>query len=387
MTGVPLGYSWRSLWRRKTNTILTLAGIAMAVIVVAAILMAGEGLRRNLIQSGSTDNVLFVSQPATAESRSTISRGDAALVGTLPGVAFGATGEKLIARELALPVALRVGRDLLPVTFRGTSPAGMELRGYASLDAGRMFMPMRDEIVLGNSIGKRLAVRVGDMLQVGARSWKVVGVLARSNTVTDGEIWGSVERLMQLFQRSQFSSVLMRVDERTGLSALRVALAADKRLALDLWIERDFYDQQAETLARFLRTFALFMGMIFAAGAIVGAMITQYASVAYRMREIGTLRALGFKRSGVFLAILAESFFVGVLGAVSGVLVASQLQYFTLTTLNVQSHSDISFRLLLSPQIAFEAIGFGLTMGVLGGILPALHANRLRVGDALREAG
>lgn len=388
MTAIPLAYSWRSLWRRKTSTILTVLGIGLAVVVVAAILMSAEGLRRTLVHSGSLDNVLLVSQPATAESRSTISRQEAALAATLPGIAFGVAGEKLVARELALPVGLplRQRHEILPVTFRGTTGAGLELRNHARLIFGRLFLPSSDEIVLGDSLSRRLEAREGDVLYVGAHSWRVVGILARSNTVTDGEIWGDVERLMQVFRRNQYSSVLLRVDGKSGFEALRNALANDHRLGLDVWIERDFYDQQAQMLTRFLRAFGLFLGTIFAIGAVVAAMIARYASVDQRRRELGTLRALGFRPADILLAILAESVLVGGLGGGLGLAVASQLEHFSFITLNLQSSSNLSFTLTLTTAICAQAIGFAVIMGAVGGFLPARHANRLKVCDAIGEA-
>jgi ABC-type antimicrobial peptide transport system permease subunit len=115
-------------------------------------------------------------------------------------------------------------------------------------------------------------------------------------------------------------------------------------------------------------------------------MITMYGAVANRVTEIGTLRALGFRRRSILLAFLAESFLISVSGGVLGLLFASALQFFTISTLNFASFSELAFSFALSPSIAAAALGFAVLMGIVGGFLPAVRAARLDIIHALRAA-
>ena len=115
-------------------------------------------------------------------------------------------------------------------------------------------------------------------------------------------------------------------------------------------------------------------------------MITMYAAVATRTAEIGTLRALGFRRTAVLAAFLAEALLLGLLGGVAGLALASGLQAFSVSTTNFQTFAELAFRFTLSPAIAFEGIGFALGMGLAGGALPAVRAARMNIVEALREA-
>ena len=126
--------------------------------------------------------------------------------------------------------------------------------------------------------------------------------------------------------------------------------------------------------------------IVFSIGAIVGGMITMYASVANRTREIGTLRALGFRRSSILTAFLMESLFLGFLGGLAGLFFASFLQFFTVSTTNFQTFSELAFSFSLDASITIKAMGFALAMGFVGGILPALRASGMEIVDALREA-
>jgi ABC-type antimicrobial peptide transport system permease subunit len=126
--------------------------------------------------------------------------------------------------------------------------------------------------------------------------------------------------------------------------------------------------------------------VIFSVGAVIGAMITMYASVASRTAEIGTLRALGFSRGSILVAFLVEALALGFLGGVLGLLAASFMQAITISTTNFQTFSELAFSFTLTPQVVLASLGFALAMGLVGGFLPAAQAARLSIVDALRAA-
>jgi ABC-type antimicrobial peptide transport system permease subunit len=123
---------------------------------------------------------------------------------------------------------------------------------------------------------------------------------------------------------------------------------------------------------------------IFGLGAVLGAMVTMYAQVGARIGEIGTMRALGFPRRDILLAFLAEAALLGLAGWAIGLIPASLLNFYTLSTLNWASFAEITFRFRLTPGIMLESLVFGVGMGLLGGLLPSLKAARLPLLEALR---
>jgi putative ABC transport system permease protein len=121
-------------------------------------------------------------------------------------------------------------------------------------------------------------------------------------------------------------------------------------------------------------------------GAMIGATITMYAAVANRTGEIGTLRALGFRRSSILASFLLEAVLLGLVGGVCGVALASLMQFIQISTLNWQSFAELAFTFTLTPQIALSSLLFAVLMGLVGGFLPAVRASRLGIVDALRAA-
>jgi len=114
-------------------------------------------------------------------------------------------------------------------------------------------------------------------------------------------------------------------------------------------------------------------------------MITMYAAVATRTAEIGTLRALGFRRGTILTAFLLESLFLGMIGGCTGLFFASFLQFITVSTTNFQTFSELAFSFTLTAGIVIKSLLFSLVMGFIGGVLPAFQASRMNIIAALRE--
>jgi ABC-type antimicrobial peptide transport system permease subunit len=387
--GLPFSYVIRNLFARRLTTALTAGGMALVVFVFATVLMLEQGLRSTLVSTGSPDNVLVIRRAAGAEVQSTVDRAQAAVVESHSAIARGVDGRPLASREVVVLISLpKRGTELASnVVIRGVGEAGVVLRPQVHLVEGRLFRPGSSEIVVGSSVRDRFAgAAPGDSLRFGTRDWRIVGVFDGGRSGFDSEIWGDADQMMQAFRRNAYSLLLMRLNDTMAFETVKAELEGDPRLTLEARRETVFYAEQSETLARFIRILGLTLSVIFSIGAVIGAMITMYASVASRTAEIGTLRALGFQRSGILAAFVVESLVLGALGGVLGLSAASLMQLVTVSTVNWQSFAELAFSFRLTPGIAIAALGFGAGMGLAGGLLPAAQASRLEIVDALRAA-
>jgi ABC-type antimicrobial peptide transport system permease subunit len=384
---VPLAYVARNLWVRRLTTVLTAGGMALVVFVFAAVLMLAAGLRATLVASGAPDNVIFIGKGAQTEVQSAVSREQAALIESLPQIARGADGQARVSREVVVLNSLvkRATGTRSNVPIRGVSPPGWGLRPQLNLVAGRPFRPGSTEIVVGASVARQFAgVEIGRTLTFAQRQWLVVGLFDAGNTAFDSEIWGDAEQMMQAFRRLNFSSVVAQLSAPDQFAALERAVEAEPRFTTEVRTERKFYEDQSKALATFITFLGVFLSVIFSLGAIIGASITMYASVATRTGEIGTLRALGFPRRSILLAFLLESLLLALVGGAVGLGAASFLQAITISTTNFSSFSELAFSFSLTPAIVVNSIVFALVMGFIGGFLPAIKAARMQIVDALR---
>jgi len=386
---VPLSYIARNLWVRRVTTALTAAGMALVVYVFATVLMMSEGIRATLVATGQPDNVIVLRKGAGAEINSGIARDQAAVIASLPQIATDGQGRALISRE---PVVLntlpkRDSGQPSNVTVRGTSELGLAMRPQVQLVEGRMFRPGTSEIVTGRAVARGFAgAGLGETLRFAGRDWTVVGVFDAGRSGFDSEIWGDSEQMMQAFRRQAYSSVVFKLTDPARYEEVKARLEGDPRLTLEAKPEVQFYAEQSEALATFIRILGLALSIIFSIGAVVGAMITMFAAVASRIGEIGTLRALGFRRSAVLSAFLGESLLLSLVGGVVGLGGAALMQTVNISTVNFQTFSELAFRFQLTPAIALQSLLFALIMGVLGGFIPAWRAARLKIVDCLREA-
>lgn len=386
---LPLAYIARNLWTRRLTTALTAGGLALVVFVFATVLMLDEGLRKTLVTTGEHDNVVLIRRASETEVQSGIDREQAAVATTHPAIALGADGQPLISKETVVLISLNKRGTEKPanVIIRGVSPLGPALRPQVRLTEGRMFRPGASEIIAGAGIAKRFdGAGIGESLRFGQREWTVVGVFDAGNSGFDSEVWGDADQLMQAFRRPVFSSVIVRLRDSAEFESFEKDIEDNQRLTLEAKREQTFYADQSRALSTFITILGMTLSIIFSIGAMIGAMITMYASVANRIGEIGTLRALGFKRRDILAAFLTESLLLSAVGGAVGLLFASLMQFVSFSTINFQSFSELAFGFTLSPEIIAKSLGFALLMGAIGGFLPAARAARMKIVDSLRAA-
>jgi ABC-type antimicrobial peptide transport system permease subunit len=386
---IPVSYSFRNLWTRRLTTILTASGMALVVFVFASVMMLAEGLRQTLVDTGSYDNVIVIRKGSQSEMQSGVDRASASIVETAPEIAIGADGRPFLAKELVVIINLLKRGSEKPsnITIRGIGEYSLALRPQVKLVDGRMPRSGASEIIAGQSVAKRFrGAGIGETIRFAMRDWRVVGIFDAGRTGYSSEIWGDADQLMQAFRRPAYSSVLFKLRNSSEFQRVKDWLEDDPRLTLEAKRETQYYADQSEMMAKFLRILGITLTIIFSLGAVIGAMITMYAAVSTRTAEIGTLRSLGFQRRNILAAFLIESMLLGLSGGLMGLFFASFMQLITISTVNWQTFSELAFSFTLTRGIVINSLLFSVIMGFVGGVLPAFRASRMNIVDALRTS-
>ena len=385
---IPLKYILRSSTSRRLTTVITMLGIALVVFVFTAVLMMANGVQKTLRSTGSDDNIIVVRKAAMSEIMSILDREAASIVVNLPQVARFADGRPMSSKEVVVVINLdKLGADgISNVTVRGVEEAAFQLRPQVRIVEGRMFRWGAREVIAGAGITDRfVGAQIGETVKFGGDVWTVVGIFDSEGSGFDSELWGDLNQIADAFRRSSLSTVTARLKNPDDFSDVASAFERDNRLQyFTAKREKKFFEEQSEMMATFIRILGIFITVIFSTGATIGAMITMYGSVANRTVEIGTMRALGFYRRSILLAFLIESIVLSLGGGAVGLALASLLQFFTISTLNFGSFSELAFSFALSARIVTQSLGFSLLMGLLGGFLPSVRAARLDIIQALR---
>jgi putative ABC transport system permease protein len=381
-------YNLRSMVVRKATAAMTAGGIAMVVAVFVMTLAIAQGFRATLVASGSPQNAIVLRKGATAETTSGVLRSDVPLVESLPQVARGADNRPLASPELVVAIAVPRISDNQPanVPARGVGPRAFEVRDSLKIIDGRRFAPGTREINVGRlAVGRFKGLTLGSEVKFAAATWTVVGIFAAEDASFESEVWGDVDLMMPAFQRNGYQSITVKLADPSMFDSFKATVEGDPRMYLQPQREQDYYTAQSQAMTTVIRVFGTFVTLILSIGAMFGAMNTMYAAVAYRTREIGTLRALGFSRLKIVTAFLAESTALAVVGGVIGCVLALPVHGLSTGTTNFSSFSEVAFKFRITPGLLVAGVVFSAFMGALGGLLPALRAARIPVARALRE--
>jgi ABC-type antimicrobial peptide transport system permease subunit len=385
---IPLKYTLRNFKTRKLTTGITITGIALVVFVFAAVLMMAYGIQKTMKSTGLTDNVMIFRKSASAEISSIIDPETQNVIRSLPHIAKDAKGTPEISFEPVVVINLEImSGGLSNITVRGVSSTINELRPQMKITQGRMFNWGMRELVVGESISKRFKnAQIGSFIKIAGDYWKIVGIFSTDGSGFDSEVWGDALQLLNAFNRgTTVSTITLKLDNADNFAAFKSNFGSDKRLQqFEPKIEQTYFEDQSKMMATFIRILGIFVTIIFSFGATIGATITMYAAVANRTVEIGTLRSLGFSRRSILSAFLIESLLITLIGGAIGPAIASFLQFFSVSTLNFGSFSELTFSFALSPSIIISSLLFAVFMGFIGGFLPSVRAARLNIVNALR---
>lgn len=386
---IPLIYNVRSVRQRWVSAIVAVAGIAGTVAVFVAMLALAQGFKATLVASGSPENAIVRRAGASSEMESIIALDQVRVLETAPGVRQDERGP-LVSAEVVVVAAFPLaatGTDA-NVQVRGTSPRAFAVRPSVRIVSGRTFEPGLTELVVGSNAARAYAgFELGGQVRFGGANWTVVGVFDAGGSAFDSELWCDANGLNQVFQRPQnvFQSVTVRLTGVEALRELKDAATADPRLTVQVDREVEYYEKQSRQLTTLITVLGTLIAGVMGIGAVFAALNTMYSAVAQRVREIATIRALGFGGAAVVASFLVEALLIALAGGLLGCVLVLPLNGLTTGTINWQTFSHLSFAFRVTPGLLAAGLLFSLLMGVVGGLPPALRAARLPVAAALRE--
>jgi putative ABC transport system permease protein len=375
--------------QRRGAVAATVFGIAGVVLVLVGVLSIAAGFRRAMTASGAPDAAIVLRSGADTEMVSGLGRAETRLIADAPGVARNAQGA-LASAELFVIINLpkrSTGTDA-NVPLRGVESAALAVRDHLQIVAGRMFEWGKNEVVVGVGAAREFAgLEVGGTIKVGREAWPVVGVFAAGGGVAESEVWTDATVLQGAYNRGDsYQSVYARLVSPGMFAEFKDALTANPQLNVKVVRQGEFYAEQSTTITRLITTLGVLIAGLMAIGAVFGALNTMYSAVAARTREIATLRALGFGRGAVVVALMIEAMLLALLGGSAGGLLAYLgFNNYHAATMNWQSFSQVTFAFAVTPSLLVQGVIWAMAIGLIGGLLPALRAARLPIAAALRE--
>jgi putative ABC transport system permease protein len=388
---IPISYNVRSLFVRRTTTIATALGVALVVFVLAAALMLSAGIQKTLVSAGRPDNAIVLRKGSDTELASGIETRTVSLIQAAPGVKKDDTGAPLTIGEAVIVIAMdKLGAtagQVSNVQVRGVPDKVLSVRPDVRIVQGRKPTPGTDEVMVGKGIaGNFKGVDLNQSFELKKnRAVTVVGIFEAGGSSFESEIWADIDTVRTSFGREGLvSSVTARLESPTKFEAFKATMESDKQLGLESFREDDYYRKQSEGTSIFVTAIGIVIAFFSSFGAMIGAMITMYAAVSQRKREIGTLRALGFSQPAILFSFVLESAVLALVGGVVGLIAASFLTFAKVSMMNFATWQEVTFSFNPDPTVFAASLIAGTAMGVLGGFFPAIRAARVSPIEAMR---
>lgn len=378
----------RSLPQRIGTSSVVVIGIAGVVAVLISVLAMSTGFLRTLQKTGPDERAIVVRTGSSTELVSVLANEAALAIADSAGVKKGSDGHPLASPETLLIINLKKkDGDDASAPFRGLTQTGFAVHPEIKITSGRVFNAGVNEMIVGKS-AQRLyrGLDIGSQIKLFGTTWTVVGTFASGGTGRESELVADKQTLNSAYQRGNGAqSVSVVLDPQTGFQGFKDAITTNPQLQVDVSTEKDFGAQQAATISTILKFVAYVVGGIMAIGAVFGALNTMYSAVSTRSREIATLRAIGFGPVPVVISVFVEALLLAFIGGAIGALLAWVVfNGHSVNTLGGGFGGQLIFDLAVTPPLIGLGIVWACTIGVVGGLFPAIRAARLPVATALR---
>ncbi len=385
---VPFSYNLRSLFVRRSATILTVLGIGATVAVVAGVLALQQGFATLFQSAGQEDVAVFLRPGATNEGDSYFRRSQCQhLIKSRAEIALGADGQPLAGSECYLAVRrFKVDGGETNVPIRGVQPVSFEIYGdELEIVEGRALRPGFDEVVVGSKLTQRIQnCKLGDQIVLNTTPFTVVGIQA-SDGPFGSEIWGDLDRMLAALERGGPNRVVAKLKPGVSLDSLDAHARSDKIVQAKVTSQKAYLESQTTVLSGVLIFLGGFLGVIMGVAAVFTATNTMLSALAARTSEIGILLSIGFRPFPIFLSFMFEACLLGLLGGIVGCLMALPLNGVETGATNWSTFTEVAFAFRVTPTVLLISVIFSLILGLLGGAWPALRAAMMTPTDALRR--
>ena len=391
---IPLDYSVRNLGRSPTRLLLSVGGAALVVLLI---LVAGgfvTGMSKSLRASGGEHNVIILG----AGSEESVERSEieastsGVLAASIAGIRTHANVPYVSPEvHVMLPVFIGSGNpEGNQVMMRGVTPAAALVHDNVKLTQGRWPRTGNNELLVGRMVPtvvgvSRDALTIGGKVTFDKREWTIVGTFTAPGTVVEAEVWLPLTDLKAATKRVTDSCLVVTLDpydEATGEGAEFADIAAFTKTRPDLELvampEREYYAKLASFFGP-IKVVAWVTAGLIAVGGLFGGLNTMYAAFASRIRELGTLQSIGFRRLAIVWSMIQEA----TLATAAGGLIACLVGVTLLDGLAVK-FSMGAFGLVIDERVVGIGLACGLALGVLGALPPAIRCLRPSIPLALK---
>lgn len=376
----------KNIVRRKGKMVLIVAGLAIGISTLVAIITVTLAFQKNIDKQLDTYGFNIVVYPAS--SNLSLSYGGMTISGVDAYEAKMLTESDLdkIKRVPSIEKVTAISPKLLQLA---------EINGKRALLIGTDFnqelsikkwwqihgkKPSKpDEVIVGSDAVKNLKLHVGDSIRLAGQEFKVSAVLQSTGSQDDSLIFGDLSKVQSLYGRNEELSLIEISAKNSGdietiVRDLEKSLPSSAVSSVKQAVK--YKERTVESLAKFGLTVSMIVVLI--GGLVV--FTTMASSVSERKREIGVFRAIGYRQSKVAQIVLLEAFILSLVGGLMGYIIGFGLVFMLPVFLK-----KLALIVDINVPVMILSIGLSIIIGLSSSLLPARRAANMDPADALKS--
>lgn len=384
---LPWEYAVRNLGRHPLRLALSVGGSALVVLLVLAAAAFVRGMEKSLSVVGNSKNVILLGAGSEESlERSEINPGVGSIVAADVDGIKQQLGVYFVSPEVHMATLVKeshMADTTLLTLIRGVTPAAYLVHSQVRIIEGRA--PGLGEILVGKLASVKMGLpderlAVGKTLWFDGRTWTISGRFEAPGTVMEAELWVPLKDLQLAAKRDNLSCVVLTLDKDADLADVETFTKRRLDLELTAMWESDYYGKILKFFKP-VQSIVWITALLIALGGLFGGLNTMYAAFAARVRELGTLQALGYSRTAVIVSLTQES----MLASAGGALIAAFFALAVLDGLAIR-FSLGAFGLVMDGAVLAAGLSAGLALGLIGALPPAWRCLRMPVAESLKAS-
>ena len=375
-----LGLIIKNPFRNKTRTSLAIVGIAIGIATIVALGLITNGLQastQTTLKAGAAEITVMQTGSNGFESSGSINESRVADIQNISGV-------KDVAGVLSATANVAGSSNTGPsggLSVNGMDSNKLNLVGIDSVNGTIYSNGSTNEIILGKSAAEDINKTVGDTITLFGKDFKITGIFETGSFMTDRGAYMPLNTLQNLTSNDgKVSDIAVKVTDNANVTTVSQSIQNAYPNELSTLTATDLAGRMNNALSTInTATWAISLLAIVIGG--VGVINTMIMSVYERTREIGVLKAVGWRGRRILGMILGESIVLTIMAAIVGTIIG-------VVGVEVLLSYSATFGTMIKPVFSLDlflrAFGIAFLVGIIGGIYPAYRASRLAPTEALR---
>jgi putative ABC transport system permease protein len=384
--GAVLALSLRAIPSRIASTTAAIAGFAVVSGVLITVLALASGVFTMWSSAGSNDVAVILQKGAFSEMGSQLSATTVSQLVQAPGLDHSL--KEPISPELLVTTDLPRSSDgqMVSALVRGFTNAPQNNNSEFVIDSGRMFRPGVDEVVVGRKLSNVLKnVAIGSVVNINLHPFRIVGIFKSNSSIRESEIWGDAASIGDVVGTpNQTNVAYVKLGSPADYKKLAAYVAAVPGLDVDVYRESEYLQRQGAQFKKIILVPGAVIIALMGIAAMLAAANTMQSSIQARLRELATLRAIGFGAGCVAFALVFEAAILGFVGGAAGSILAGGF-FHNVSGITSNGTNAMAFTMIVTPIALLGTVLFSIVVGILGGIWPAVVVARKKVAEALRH--